>query len=374
MAPRKLSDSDRRQITSIYCQPGETTSTLANKFGISSSTVSRVLKQMLPEAEYTQLMKWKRSGERGSFPLASSAAFEQIEATEPTSLPSNHQEAASDETQSDTVAATIEVPSSDEDQSDTAVSSETEVTSSDSDTASSDSKAATESEMQPTETASKKLVTRRSRRRSTAVEPDEAADLAASSGKEETAIAASSNGRSLPPSDIGASPEIAEELSDESDESDEDDEVTAWVPDGLGDDDFDNDDTDDDWDEDSWDGDDDEEEVAEPAPPSEAELSILSFERFSLTKPCYLVVDRLSELITCPLKDFSELGMIPPGEEQARTLPVFENHKIARRFARRNQRIIKVPNSLILNKTQEYLQAKGITRILFNGQVYALNT
>ncbi len=92
-----------------------------------------------------------------------------------------------------------------------------------------------------------------------------------------------------------------------------------------------------------------------------------------LQKPCYLVVDRLSELITCPLREFAELGLIPADEEQARTLPVFDNHRVARRFSRRNQRIIKVPNGTMLTKTQSYLYAKGITRLLFDGQVYALN-
>ena len=75
MAPRKLSDSDKQQIAAIYCQPGETTSTLANKFGVSSSTVSRVLKQLLSEIDYSQLMKWKRGGERGKFTLSDQLAI-----------------------------------------------------------------------------------------------------------------------------------------------------------------------------------------------------------------------------------------------------------------------------------------------------------
>jgi len=167
----------------------------------------------------------------------------------------------------------------------------------------------------------------------------------------------------------------------EDDEDDEDDEdlpnndMAAWVSDDLSAaddyDDYDEDDEDDEDEDEEWD--DDTEDSAVPLPPREDELEILPLESLLLQKPCYLVVDRLSELITCPLKEFGELGLIPVDEEQARTLPVFDNHRVARRFARRNQRIIKVPNGKMLNKTQSYLQAKGITRLLFDGHVYALN-
>jgi hypothetical protein len=113
--------------------------------------------------------------------------------------------------------------------------------------------------------------------------------------------------------------------------------------------------------------------VARASQSRQEQIEILPFDDFLVQKPCYLVVDRLSELITCPLKEFGELGLIPMEEEQARTLPIFDNHRVARRFARRNQRIIKIPNGVMLTKTQPYLQAKGITRLLFDGQVYALN-
>jgi hypothetical protein len=66
------------------------------------------------------------------------------------------------------------------------------------------------------------------------------------------------------------------------------------------------------------------------------------------------------------------LGQIPEDEVQAKTLPVFENHRVARRFSHRSQRIIKVPNGNVLKKTCVQLHEKGITRVLINGHVYAL--
>jgi len=91
-----------------------------------------------------------------------------------------------------------------------------------------------------------------------------------------------------------------------------------------------------------------------------------------LPKTCYLVVDRSSELIAKPLREFSDLGEIPSSEFQERTLPIFDNHRVARRYANRSQRVMKIPDSQVLQKTGAHLQAKGITRILVDGKVYSL--
>ena len=60
MAPSKLSAADKRDIIELYRQPGETTSTIAERYGVSGSTISRVLKSTLPDAEYGALIQQKR--------------------------------------------------------------------------------------------------------------------------------------------------------------------------------------------------------------------------------------------------------------------------------------------------------------------------
>ena len=101
-------------------------------------------------------------------------------------------------------------------------------------------------------------------------------------------------------------------------------------------------------------------------------IQISPLSEASLPKICYLVVDRAAELITQPLKAFGELGQIPVAEIREKTLPVFDNHRVARRFATRNQRVFKIPDGNMLKKAAPYLQAKGITRLLIDGQVYSL--
>jgi hypothetical protein len=101
-------------------------------------------------------------------------------------------------------------------------------------------------------------------------------------------------------------------------------------------------------------------------------LEILPLSAADLPTICYIVVDRIAEIITRPLKDFKDLGAIPPEESLSKTIPIFDNHRIARRFSYHNQRVIKFPSNLI-QITRSQLVRKGITRILFGGQVYTLN-
>lgn len=106
--------------------------------------------------------------------------------------------------------------------------------------------------------------------------------------------------------------------------------------------------------------------------PSATLVQVLPLSEATLPKTCYLVIDRASELITRPLRDFGDLGQIPTQEVQQKTLPVFDNHRVARRFSTKRDRVIKIPDSRLLQKTRSHLQAKGITRLLVDGQVYSL--
>ena len=60
MSPKKLTEDDKQEILDLYRQTPETTSTLAERFGVSSSTISRFLKMSLSENEYEVLIQQKR--------------------------------------------------------------------------------------------------------------------------------------------------------------------------------------------------------------------------------------------------------------------------------------------------------------------------
>jgi hypothetical protein len=86
----------------------------------------------------------------------------------------------------------------------------------------------------------------------------------------------------------------------------------------------------------------------------------------------YMLVDKTVELQAKPLKDFPELGQLPDGEEERQALLVFANPRQAKRHCGRSQRVIKVPDTRVLERTAPYLIAQGISRVVIEGSLYSL--
>jgi hypothetical protein len=339
MTTTRLSDSDKRQIVDLYRQPGETTLTLAERYGVSNTTISRVLKSSLAAAEYERLIQQKRSlRAAGDTPIQGNvleAALFALEAAPPilsrTAEPEVSELLTTPTFEAIGTVEAIEEPP-------IAV-------------------ARTEKRVLPPPT--RKPVeppVRRSRKPELdlieASEPfeGELPDLDGSGVRDVTDLEA-----------IRAALQEDPRLSEEDDLEDE-------LEDDL-EDDLDVDDDEDD----ELDGD------SAPVMPAiqfssaSAFIKVLPIAEATIPKTCYLVVDRAAELVARPLREFGELGQIPADEIQAKTLPVFDNHRVAKRFSNpRTQRVIKVPDSRVLQKTAPYLQAKGITRLLIEGQVYSL--
>jgi len=316
MSPRKLSDADKSDILKLYRQQSQTTSTLASRYGVSNSTISRILKSNLLESEYEELIQQKRANR-------TSSGVNQLSDKPP--------EAA--DSQSETVAQIKE-----------------------------------ESLQTETESSSNSTDGRRRRRRSS---------VALQSNTEEEMV------QTQLPLDITSESQQEENFEDLEEPSEKVNRPQSSNFEELLDDDLLDLDLEEDFDEDLEEDLDDEWDDEELELPSQmpiktsmdksgADVYVLPLSEASLPKICYLVVDRSAELIARPLKEFSDLGRIPVEEVQERTLPIFENHKVARRFSNRSQRVIKVPDGQMLQKTGFHLQAKGITRLLIDGQVYSL--
>lgn len=87
----------------------------------------------------------------------------------------------------------------------------------------------------------------------------------------------------------------------------------------------------------------------------------------SLPPSVYLLVDKTVELEARPLRDFSELGGLPEEEQDRQALMLYTNPRQAKRQCGRTQRVIKVPDSGVLERTSRYLVAQGITRLVLEG-------
>jgi hypothetical protein len=91
-----------------------------------------------------------------------------------------------------------------------------------------------------------------------------------------------------------------------------------------------------------------------------------------LPESLYLLVDREVELKGTPVKDFTELGPVASDEEELHAIALFINPRQAKRQCGRSQRVIKVPDSSLLDLTAPYILAQGISRIVLDGALYAV--
>jgi len=86
----------------------------------------------------------------------------------------------------------------------------------------------------------------------------------------------------------------------------------------------------------------------------------------------YMLVDKTVELQARALAELPELGRLPEGENERQALVIYANPRQAKRHCGRNQRVIKVPDPMVFERTAPYLLAQGISRMVVDGAVYTL--
>ena len=339
MSPRKLTEDDKQEILQLYRTSEATTSTLANRYEVSSSTISRFLKNKLSQTEYEDLIQQKRLARtpRKESETISSKAKAKAKPAKKTKAKTTKATKTSAKSPSESPTETI-----------VAVNA-TEITAS--------------------------TPTRRRRRRiSTASEaPVKTEDAPKIDTSESEKVVEIERSPEPEPVVVKSDRPILKKASKAEDVEEEIDRVDVMTLQEMLGEDIDDDDDDD---EDEWeDAEELDTEVDITYPHAEDfDIQIMPLASASLPRTCYLVIDRAAELIVKPLRDFADLGSIPETEIKQKTLPVFDNHRIAKRFSHRRERVIKVPDSRILHKTSHYLEAKGITRLLVDGKIYSLSS
>lgn len=92
-----------------------------------------------------------------------------------------------------------------------------------------------------------------------------------------------------------------------------------------------------------------------------------------LPEVVYMLVDRSVELDARPLKEFSEFGALSEADKERQALSLFPNQRSAKRHCGRSQRVIKVPDTDIFEISTPFLLARGITRLVLEGALIALD-
>ena len=102
------------------------------------------------------------------------------------------------------------------------------------------------------------------------------------------------------------------------------------------------------------------------------DLSSISIANIEFPKIVYMIVDKKIELEIKYLKDFPEYQFLSQNELARKTIQIYNDPKLARRFCNSEQRVIKVPNSNVFKIVAPILKARGITRIVTEDKLIAL--
>ncbi|MCF2971078.1 hypothetical protein L1047_07720 [Synechococcus sp. Nb3U1] len=346
MARSKLSEQEQQQIVSTYRGSPATAAELAEQFQVSISTISRVLKENIEADEYQQLVSSKRSAARRKEtgeevteslppePVSSDPPLS-VPEPEPIATPASNRTRSRSSSSRDPEAHQQVLPLTSEPEAEAA------------------SVPVREERVAPTAHATADI------------------NLAPILEAEEDDIADPKlPSEELESEELELTAELEEELEDEEEEEDETDEDSELE------------DLEDDEDEDSDYFLEDAPEAVSLAEPG-YQFQVLPLEDLIPPETCYAVIDRYQELATRPLKEFFNLGSLPPhaeGIDSANTLPIFDNHRVARRFSEMSRRgsntyppyrVIQFSGH-ILEAVRSQLQNKGITHLLIDGQIYTL--
>ncbi len=102
------------------------------------------------------------------------------------------------------------------------------------------------------------------------------------------------------------------------------------------------------------------------------ELSSVHISEVEFPKVVYMIVDKLIELEIKQLKDYPDWQFLPADDLNRKSIEIFFDLKIAKRFCNKEQKVIKVPNTNVFKITSSFLRSRGISRIVSGDKLIAL--
>ena len=105
---------------------------------------------------------------------------------------------------------------------------------------------------------------------------------------------------------------------------------------------------------------------------SRKELSSVSISDIEFPNIVYMIVDKKIELEIKLLKDFPDWSFLPTDDLNRKTIEIYLDLKIAKRFCNKDQKVIKVPNTNVFRIAAPILVARGISRIVSADKLIAL--
>ena len=105
---------------------------------------------------------------------------------------------------------------------------------------------------------------------------------------------------------------------------------------------------------------------------SQKDLSSIPLSEVEFPKIVYMIVDNKIELEIKHLKDFPDWQFLSKDELNRKTIEIYDDLKNAKRFCKKEQKVIKVPNTNVFKIVAPILLSRGISRIIKNDKLIAL--
>ena len=105
---------------------------------------------------------------------------------------------------------------------------------------------------------------------------------------------------------------------------------------------------------------------------SRKELSSESILDIDFPNIVYIIVNNKIELEIKLLKDLPDWSFLPEVDLNRKTIEIYTDLKIAKRFCNKDQKVIKVPNTNVFKIVAPILISRGISRIVIADKLIAL--
>ena len=105
---------------------------------------------------------------------------------------------------------------------------------------------------------------------------------------------------------------------------------------------------------------------------SRKEFSSVPISEVDFPRIVYMLVDKKIELDIKLLKDFPEWEFLPDDDLERKTIEIFFDLNIAKRSCKKEQKVLKVPNTDVFRIAAPILIARGISRIVCAENLIAL--
>ena len=102
------------------------------------------------------------------------------------------------------------------------------------------------------------------------------------------------------------------------------------------------------------------------------DLASVSINDVEIPKVVYMIVDKNIELEIKFLKEYPDWNFLSQDELNRMTIEIFLDMKTAKRFCKKDQKVIKVPNTDVFKKVAPILLSRGISRIVSADKLIAL--